>query len=147
MKLKIITFAFVIATVSLFGGQPFKIQVKDKSLEADIIVLGGGAAGCVLMNQLSENGQFSVLGIEAGPNVTSDPQIEAVGLPALLLPAAAAYKYYWWGWRQTQPQPMLNGRVGGDWITGMMLGGGSSVNGLDYGRGSNAVYSRCKKIF
>jgi choline dehydrogenase len=41
---------------------------------------------------------------------------------------------------------MLNGRIGGDWITGMMLGGGSSVNGLYYGRGSNAVYSRWEEI-
>ncbi len=114
--------------------------------EADIIVLGGGAAGCVLMNQLSEDGRFSVLGIEAGANRTNDPEIEAVGLPALLLPATDGYKYYWWGWRQTIPQPMLNGRVGGDWITGMMLGGGSSVNGLYYGRGSNAVYSRWEGI-
>lgn len=144
MKLKYITFALVIATVGLFGEQPFRML--EKSLEADIIVLGGGAAGCVLMNQLSENGLFSVLGIEAGPNLTSDPEIEAVGLPALLLPATAAYKYFWWGWRQTEPQQMLNGRVGGDWITGMMLGGGSSVNGLYYGRGSNAVYSRWEEI-
>jgi choline dehydrogenase len=146
MKLKDITLALVIATASLFGDQPSRMQVKEKSLEADIIVLGGGAAGCVLMNKLSANGLFSVLGIEAGPNVTGDPKIEAVGLPALLLPATAAYKYFWWGWRQTKPQPMLNGRVGGDWVTGMMLGGGSSVNGLYYGRGSNAVYSRWKKI-
>ena len=42
---------------------------------------------------------------------------------------------------------MLNGRIGGDWITGMMLGGGSSVNGLYYGRGSNAVYSRWGENF
>lgn len=146
MKLNYMTFALVIATASLFGGQPFRMPAKEKCLEADIIVLGGGAAGCVLMNQLSENGLFSVLGIEAGPNLTSDPEIEAVGLPALLLPATAAYKYFWWGWRQTKPQPMLNGRVGGDWITGMMLGGGSSVNGLYYGRGSNAVYSRWEEI-
>ncbi len=146
MKLKYMTFALVISTVSLFGDQSFRMPVKEKCLEADIIVVGGGAAGCVLMNQLSENGLFSVLGIEAGPNLTSDPEIEAVGLPALLLPATAAYKYFWWGWRQTEPQPMLNGRVGGDWITGMMLGGGSSVNGLYYGRGSNAVYSRWEEI-
>lgn len=146
MKLKYSIFALAIATGNLFGNQPSGMQVKEKCLEADIIVLGGGAAGCVLMNQLSKNGLFSVLGIEAGPNVTSDPKIEAVGLPALLLPATAAYKYFWWGWRQTKPQSMLNGRVGGDWITGMMLGGGSSVNGLYYGRGSNAVYSRWKKI-
>lgn len=146
MKLKYIIFALVIATTRLFGNHPFKFPIEDKSLEADIIVLGGGAAGCVLMNRLSENGLFSVLGIEAGPNLISDPEIEAVGLPALLLPATAAYKYFWWGWRQTEPQPMLNGRVGGDWITGMMLGGGSSVNGLYYGRGSNAVYSRWEEI-
>lgn len=146
MKLKYITFALVIATSSLFGDHPPRKSAKEKCLEADIIVLGGGAAGCVLMNQLSENGLFSVLGIEAGPNLTNDPEIEAVGLPAFLLPASAAYKYYWWGWRQTVPQPMLNGRVGGDWITGMMLGGGSSVNGLYYGRGSNALYSQWEEI-
>lgn len=146
MEIKCITLALVIASVNLFGNQPVNIADKGKCLEADIIVLGGGAAGCVLMNQLSKNGHFSVLGIEAGPNVTSDPAIEAVGLPALLLPATAAYKYYWSGWRQTMPQPMLNGRVGGDWITGMMLGGGSSVNGLYYGRGSNALYSQWEEI-
>lgn len=146
MKLKYITFVLVIATIPLFGNHPCRMPVKEKCFEADIIVLGGGAAGCVLMNQLSENGLFSVLGIEAGPNLTSDPEIEAVGLPAFLLPATAAYKYFWWGWRQTQPQTMLNGRVGGDWITGMMLGGGSSVNGLYYGRGSNAVYARWEEI-
>lgn len=138
MKLIHTTLAFIIATSSLFA--------KEKSYEADIIVVGGGAAGCVLMNKLSEKGRFSVLGIEAGGNLTSDPEIEAVGLSAFLLPATSAYKYYWSGWRQTEPQPMLNGRVGGDWITGMMLGGGSSVNGLYYGRGSNAVYSRWEGI-
>lgn len=48
------------------------------------------------MKKLSEKGQFSVLGIKAGPNLTSDPASEAVGLPAFLLIATAAYKYYWW---------------------------------------------------
>ena len=149
MKFKFVTCILLLATstTSLFGHPSCKKRIKEKKyLEADIIVLGAGAAGCVLMNKLSENGQFSVLGIEAGPNLTSDPAIEAVGLPALLLPATSAYKYYWWGWRQTVPQPMLNGRVGGDWITGMMLGGGSSVNGLYYGRGSNSLYAQWEGI-
>ncbi len=145
MKILFITFALVTATASLFGN-PSKMPINENCLEADVIVVGGGAAGCVLMNRLSENGRFSVLGLEAGANLTSDPAIEAVGLPAFLLPGTAAYKYFWWGWKQTEPQLTLNGRVGGDWITGMLLGGGSSVNGLYYGRGSNAMYSRWEEV-
>lgn len=143
MKLKSITLFLLIATtVNLFADHS-----KDHCpLEADIIVIGGGAAGCILMNELSKDGQFSVLGIEAGLNLTSDPAIKAVGLPAFLLPSTVGFKYFWWGWKQTVPQPMLNGRIGGDWITGMMLGGGSSVNGLYYGRGSNALYSQWEGI-
>lgn len=118
---------------------------KEKCLEADIIIVGGGAAGCVLMNRLSKHGRFSVLGLEAGENKTTDPEIEAVGLPAFLLPGTSRYKYFWPGWAQTTPQIGLNGRMS-DWTTGMILGGGSAINGLYYGRGSNAVYSQWEGI-
>lgn len=124
---------------------PFRCKMSDNKLEADIIVVGGGAAGCILMSQLSENGRFSVLGIEGGLNLTDDPAIEAVGLPALLLANTGRYKYFWPGWSQTVPMPGLNGRVS-DWTTGMVLGGGASINGLYYGRGSNAVYSRWEEV-
>ncbi len=140
MKIKLITLVLVTATVNLFGGQPYRCKLSGNKLEADIIVIGGGAAGCVLMSELSENGRFSVLGIEAGLNLTSDPAIEAVGLPAFLLAGTGKYKYFWPGWNQTVPMPGLNGRTS-DWTTGMVLGGGASINGLYYGRGSNAVYS------
>ena len=41
-----------------------------------------------------EKGHYSVSGIEAGANLTSDPEIEAVGLSALLLPATAALQVF-----------------------------------------------------
>ncbi len=147
MKIKFITLALVTATVNLFGdhSSPYRCKMSGNNLEADIIVVGGGAAGCVLMSQLSENGLFSVLGIEAGLNLTNDPAIEAVGLPAFLLAGTGKYKYFWPGWNQTVPMPGLNGRTS-DWTTGMVLGGGSSINGLYYGRGSNAVYSRWEEV-
>ena len=147
MKIKFITLALVTATVNLFGGQssPYRCKMSGNELEADIIVIGGGAAGCILMNELSENGRFSVLGIEGGLNLTTDPAIEAVGLPAFLLAGTGRPKYFWPGWNQTLPMAGLNGRTS-DWTTGMLLGGGSSINGLYYGRGSNAVYSRWEGV-
>ncbi len=150
MKIKFITLtlvALVTATVNLFGGSPapYRCRMSSNELEADIIVIGGGAAGCVLMSELSENGRFSVLGIEGGLNLTDDPAIEAVGLPALLLAGTGKPQYFWPGWNQTLPMAGLNGRTS-DWTTGMVLGGGASINGLYYGRGSNAVYSRWEGV-
>jgi len=147
MKIKFIVLAFITVAEALFGDQssPYRCRMSGNQLEADVIVVGGGAAGCIVMNQLSENGRFSVLGIEGGPNATSDPEIEAVGLPALLLANTGRAKYFWPGWTQTVPMPGLNGRTS-DWTTGMVLGGGASINGLYYGRGSNAVYSRWEEI-
>jgi len=137
MNIKFITLALVAATATVFGGQSSPYRDKD---EADIIVIGGGTAGCILMKELSENGRFSVLGIEAGRNLTTDPAIEAVGLPAFQLAETGKPQYFWPGWNQTLPMAGLNGRTG-DWTTGMLLGGGSSINGLYYGRGSSAAYA------
>lgn len=146
MKIKF-AFAFVIATLNLFADQasPYRCNLSGNELEADIIVIGGGAAGCILMKELSENGLYSVLGIEGGQNLTDDPAIQQVGLPAFLLAGTGKAQYFWPGWNQSLPMPGLNGRTS-DWTTGMLLGGGSSINGLYYGRGSNAVYSRWEEV-
>lgn len=147
MKIKCIILFLVFATANLFGDQscPYRPRMSGNELEADIIVIGGGAAGCILMNELSANGRFSVIGIEGGRNLTNDPAIQAVGLPAFLLAGTGKPQYFWPGWNQTLPMAGLNGRTS-DWTTGMLLGGGSSINGLYYGRGSNAVYSRWEGV-
>lgn len=147
MKIQFFILALITATVNLFGhsSSPYRCKMSGDELEADIIVVGGGAAGCVLMSELSKHGRFSVIGIEGGLNLTKDPAIEAVGLPAFLLAGTGKPQYFWPGWNQSLPMPGLNGRTS-DWTTGMLLGGGSSINGLYYGRGSNAVYSRWEGI-
>jgi choline dehydrogenase len=148
MKIRFIALALIIATtVNLFGhsSSPYRCRRSGNVLEADIIVVGGGAAGCILMSELSKDGLFSVIGIEGGLNLTDDPAIEAVGLPAFLLAGTGKPKYFWPGWNQTLPMAGLNGRTS-DWTTGMLLGGGSSINGLYYGRGSNAMYSRWEEV-
>ncbi len=137
MNIKFIALVLVAATATVFGGQSPPYRNKNT---ADIIVIGGGTAGCILMKELSENGRFSVIGIEAGRNLTTDPAIEAVGLPAFQLAETEKAQYFWPGWNQTLPMAGLNGRTG-DWTTGMLLGGGSSVNGLYYGRGSSNSYA------
>ena len=147
MKIKFIILVLAFATTNLFGDQssPYRARMSGNELEADIIVIGGGAAGCIIMNELSANGHFSVLGIEGGKNLTTDPAIQAVGLPAFLLAGTGKPQYFWPGWNQTLPMAGLNGRTS-DWTTGMLLGGGSSINGLYSGRGSNAVYSRWEDV-
>lgn len=140
----------VMATINLFGdhcsqGKPYRCKMSGNELEADIIVIGGGAAGCILMSELSKNGLFSVLGIEGGLNLTNDPAIQQVGLPAFLLPGTGRAKYFWPGWNQSLPMAGLNGRTS-DWTTGMLLGGGSSINGLYYGRGSKSMYARWEAV-
>lgn len=148
MNIKFVVIALVAATANLFSHQstPYKCKMSGNELEADIIVIGGGAAGCILMKELSENGLFSVIGIEGGLNLTNDPAIQQVGLPAFLLPGSAGRaEFFWPGWTQSLPMPGLNGRTS-DWTTGMLLGGGSSINGLYYGRGTPAVYGQWQNI-
>jgi choline dehydrogenase len=105
----------------------------------DFVIVGAGAAGCVLANRLSVDPSCRVLLLEAGGSDRS-PLISAPGgmLPIML---SGIYSWHY----RTAPQRQLNARV----ITmprGKVLGGSSSTNGMVYSRGAPQDYDRWRDL-
>jgi choline dehydrogenase len=99
----------------------------------DFIVVGAGSAGCVLANRLSENGKYSVLLLEAGPN-DNYPWIHIpIGYGKTMFNPGYNWMF------NTEPEPGLNQREI-YWPRGRCLGGSGSINGLIYVRGQAEDY-------
>jgi choline dehydrogenase-like flavoprotein len=98
----------------------------------DYVITGGGPAGCVLANRLTEDPDVKVLLLEAG-NSDRNPLIHMPAGFAKLTGTTAT-----WGYR-TVPQKHLDNRQ--VWYPqGKVLGGGSSINAQVYTRGHRADY-------
>ncbi|KAK9805156.1 hypothetical protein WJX72_002610 [[Myrmecia] bisecta] len=98
----------------------------------DYVIVGGGAAGCVLANRLTEDGTKRVLVLEAGcENNSRDVKIPA-GLTRLFK-SALDWNLY------TRPQEALDDRKVYQ-ARGKLLGGSSSTNATLYHRGAAADY-------
>lgn len=102
-------------------------------MEVDVLVIGGGSAGCVLANRLSEDGRRQVALVEAGGH--HDQWV--VRTPAALV-AMLPTRWNNWGF-STVPQPGLDGRRGYQ-PRGRVLGGSSSTNAMIYLRGDRWDY-------
>ena len=103
------------------------------STTADFVIAGGGSAGCVLANRLSEDPRNRVVLLEAGGS--SDRFW--VNLPAGFSRAVGDPALNWF--YATEPDPTLGGRRV-LWHAGKMLGGGSAINGMAYVRGARYDY-------
>ncbi|KAK0288318.1 hypothetical protein LTR91_009386 [Friedmanniomyces endolithicus] len=93
---------------------------------ADFVICGGGTAGLVLANRLSEIPTINVAVIEAGVDRSHDLNVLA---PSLLTALYGNPNYDWIF--QTTPQPHVNDRVIGH-PRGKQLGGSSAINYLAY---------------
>ena len=99
----------------------------------DYIIVGGGAAGCVLANQLSADPSRSVLLLEAGP--PSERLMFQMPTGAYVLLA----RILTIGVMKPSGIPSINGRRVA-WTAGRTLGGGSAINGMVYLRGDKRDY-------
>ncbi|KAL7301673.1 hypothetical protein TKK_0005675 [Trichogramma kaykai] len=112
-----------------------KNERRIADVEYDFVIVGGGSAGCVLANRLTEIPHWKVLMLEVGPE---EPLVSDI--PALM-------SYSWrFGLDQnyrTQAEPYACAQSKDKSCSlprGKVLGGSSSVNGMWYHRGSRHEY-------
>ncbi|XP_067139579.1 glucose dehydrogenase [FAD, quinone]-like [Centruroides vittatus] len=107
----------------------------------DYVIIGGGTAGAVLANRLSENSSLSVLLLEYGefPNHLSDVPLYAGQLQT---------NEHDWGYK-TEPQKFACfGHIEqrSRWPRGKVLGGSSVLNYMLYVRGNRRDYDQWAEI-
>jgi choline dehydrogenase len=99
----------------------------------DYVVVGAGAAGCVLANRLTEDDAATVCVLEAG----GKDWHPYISIPAGFVKNVYSNKFSWPF--KTEPAAALGGRSVAV-PQGKVVGGSSSINGMIYNRGQRADF-------
>lgn len=100
-------------------------------MQYDYIIVGAGAAGCVLANELSATSSTVLLLEAGGPD--RNPNIKIPAAFSKLFESKEDWNY------RTTPQEELGGRSL-YWPRGKVLGGSTSMNAMIYQRGHRSTY-------
>ncbi len=111
------------------------MQTRESAGTYDYVIIGGGSAGCVLANRLTQDRNVQVLLIEAGGKDDYLWIHIPVGYLYCIDNPRTDWRY------RTEADPGLNGRSL-IYPRGKVLGGCSSINGMIYMRGQKGDYDR-----
>lgn len=111
------------------------MQTRESAGSYDYVIIGGGSAGCVLANRLTQDKDIEVLLIEAGGKDDYLWIHIPVGYLYCIDNPRTDWRY------RTEPDAGLNGRSL-IYPRGKVLGGCSSINGMIYMRGQKGDYDR-----
>ncbi|KAK7060958.1 hypothetical protein VNI00_000693 [Paramarasmius palmivorus] len=136
------TLFVILSLVSIGTSAIFEDPTLLPSVEYDFIIVGGGTAGNVLANRLTEDSRRTVLLLEAGGSNQGILQSEVPGYCTTFLTSGEITPYDWNS--TTTPQPGL-GHRSIRYPRGFMLGGSSSINWLVYTRGTKDDFDRFAK--
>jgi 4-pyridoxate dehydrogenase len=116
------------------GVKPVMAKAAERT-SYDYVIVGAGAAGCVVAARLTEDPDISVLLLEAGGWDRSRWIHIPLGLGRIL-----QQRMFDWGY-SIEPQPNVDGRRLAC-ARGKVVGGSSSINSMTYVRGHRGDYDR-----